>query len=110
MHERGFAKELSGELAFGRVEVSYSHNALISLSEFLVGIKDLPMFRDLNLVPACMLPKQKKQITPETVAEAKEKELTRSRVKATLTSLVETRNKASLSKDHKKLKQVGSMI
>ena len=110
MHERGFAKELSGELAFGRVEVSYSHNALISLSEFLVGIKDLPMFRDLNLVPACMLPKQKKQITPETVAEAKEKELTKSRVKATLTSLVETRNKASLSKDHKKLKQVGSMI
>ena len=43
-------------------------------------------------------------------AEAKEKELTRSRVKATLTSLVETRNKASLSKDHKKLKQVGNMI
>ena len=75
-----------------------------------MGIKDLPMFRDLNLVPACMLPKQEKAITPETVAEAKEKELAKTRVTETLTSLVETRNKASLSNDHKKLKQVGNMI
>ena len=54
------AREVSGELLFGRVEVSYSHNALVSLSQFLLGIKGLPMFRDLNIVPACMLPKKKK--------------------------------------------------
>jgi len=38
------------------VELTYSNNALASLSDVLIGLKELPSFRDLNLVPACMRP------------------------------------------------------
>ena len=51
------SKELAGEANFGQVEVSYSHNALISAIEVLIEIKNSPMFRDLTLVPSFLLPK-----------------------------------------------------
>ena len=110
VHELGLAKNVSGELTFGRVEISYSNNALTSLCEFLIGIKDLPMFRDLNLVPSYLLPKQKKSKTPEEASLANKNLKTNEQVKSTLRSLIESKSKTAIGNDHKKLRQVGNII
>ena len=56
LHEKRLSKEIFGEVSFGRVELTYSNNALASISDVLIRLKDLPSFRDLNLVPTFILP------------------------------------------------------
>ena len=65
VHESRLTKEVSGSLNFGKVELTYSNNSLASISELLITCKQLPAFRDLNLVPSCMIPTREYQMTPE---------------------------------------------
>ena len=76
IHENALAKEISGEFTFGRVEVTYSHNALISACDMLIAMKELPMFRELNLVPACLREQfsEAKKTTYESTQSDKERE------------------------------------
>lgn len=56
-HESRLARQVDGELNFGKVEVTYSNNALSTISELLIGFKSQASFRDFTLIPDCMLPK-----------------------------------------------------
>ena len=100
LHEKRLAKEIVGEVVFGRVELTYSHNALASLSDVLIRLKDLPSFRDLNLGPGCFFPQNEKDVmTPEMASEANARQKENARVQEALTDLHinpigETRNKA----------------
>ena len=57
MHEKRLAKEILLDVKFGRVELTYSNNALASISDFLIGLKSLHHFRDMTLIPDCLIPK-----------------------------------------------------
>jgi len=57
IHENKLTRGVEGELKFGKVEVTYSNNALTTINEVLIGFKSLPSFRDYNLVPDCLIPK-----------------------------------------------------
>ena len=46
LHERRLAKEVNAELSFGKIELTYSNNALASLSDMLITAKEFPSFRD----------------------------------------------------------------
>ena len=46
IHESRLAKEVGAELSFGRVELTYSNNALASLGDMLITAKEFPSFRD----------------------------------------------------------------
>ena len=56
-HERKLAKEVSGELGLGRVEITYSNNSLASLSDLLIQAKELPSFRDYSIIPTFLKPR-----------------------------------------------------
>lgn len=64
------AKEVTGEVNLGRAELTYSHNALDCLSEVLIRSKELPSFRDLDLVPTCLAPAKTAYSQLTTLAEA----------------------------------------
>ena len=74
IHERRIAKEVSAELDFGRLQVTYSNKALASVTEFVVGIKDQPSFRDLDLIPDCLLPKGTAQISTQDQSSEQRKQ------------------------------------
>ena len=38
-HENRLARKVDGEVNFGRVEITYSNNALTAISELLIGFK-----------------------------------------------------------------------
>ena len=58
IHERKLANEIVADLNLGKVEVTYSNNALTSLSSLLISLKSQNYFRDLDLpIPDCLLPK-----------------------------------------------------
>ena len=57
IHERRLAREVSAELTLGKLEVTYSNNALTSLSDMLITAKEFPSFRDFNIIPSCLQPK-----------------------------------------------------
>ena len=57
IHEHRLAKEVQSAIDFGKVELTYSNNSLSTIGEILIGFKRLPNFRDVNLIPDCLLPK-----------------------------------------------------
>ena len=75
MHESKLTRQVSGVLNFGRLEVTYSNNALESLTQLLISAKQLPSFRDLNLIPNFMLPKRDVPtgMTPDEASYEREK-------------------------------------
>ena len=76
-------------LDFGRLELTYSNNALASISELLVACKSLQSFRDYNMIPRCLLPKDKFKdlISPEKVQKEKKWEKNRKMMSEALVEL-----------------------
>ena len=68
VHDRRLAKEVHSHLTFGKLLVTYSNNALSTISDTLIGFKSLPSFRDVTLIPDCLLPKsaQESLLTPDS--------------------------------------------
>jgi len=70
----------------GRVELTYSSNALAALGDFFVGLKSLPSFRDVTLIPDCFLPKSPLGlITPETARAERNAQKNRTQILEALT-------------------------
>ena len=57
VHDRRLVKEVQSAVNFGKLELTYSNNSLAVIAEILIGCKSLPAFRDVTLIPDCLLPK-----------------------------------------------------
>ena len=61
--------------------MTYSNNALKSVSELLINFKSLEYFRDYLVIPNFLLPVRRGElITPELAEQARESEARRTRV------------------------------
>ena len=49
-HECRLAKQVQGDVRLGSVQVTYSNNALTTVSDVLIRCKEFPSFRDVNFV------------------------------------------------------------
>ena len=111
MHERRLAKEVGAELNFGSVQLTYSNNALFNVSELLAEGKSLPYFRDVTLIPDCLLPKGRKNLlTPEGAREDRERKKELDGIKETLSEMREQRALGNQTMATKKARHVNSLI
>ena len=112
IHEKKLAQDVTLALDFGRLELTYSNNALTSLSDTLVAFKNLQSFRDLNLIPGCLLPKNsfKNLITPEKAQLERKWEKDCAKVSEALADLRDTSVNSSHSQTKRKAKQIGSLV
>ena len=103
IHEKRLAKEVSAELDLGRIEITYSNNAVASLSETLIDLKQLPSFRDLNLMPSCLFPNN-----TENLLSAEDKESKKTYARAT--EALQDFNDSTNNETRKKAKTVNNLV
>lgn len=57
VHESKLTRQVEADINFGKAELTYSNNSLSTISDVLIAFKSVPAFRDLTLIPSCMIPK-----------------------------------------------------
>ena len=89
VHESKLTRQVEAEFNFGKAELTYSNNSLATISDVLIAFKSMPAFRDLTIIPSCMIPrteqsKQYQSMSPDLVREEREQLKERQKMLGTL--------------------------